>query len=174
MPGGVSCTPDEARLQGRANREPRMDRLKLVALDEEDLAILSAHLQDAVLKVGDMTYLARDKRFALVVNRFDWAGAGKGLRRRRRTGVHFDRVLKVQASRLRMAEPDAVVNLLAVIFTPGEAPSGHVTLVFSGGAALRLEVECLEVQMSDLGPVWETQSTPAHDPAGGPADVAEG
>jgi hypothetical protein len=151
-----------------------MDRLKLVALDDEDLAVLSAHLQDAVLKVGDMTYLAREKRFALVVNRFDWAGAASGLRRRRRTGVHFDRVLKVQANRLRTAATDAVVNLLAVIFTPADAPSGHVTLVFSGGAALRLEVECLEVQMSDLGPVWETQSTPVHDPGGEPASTAEG
>ena len=139
-----------------------MDKLKLVALDSEDLAVVSAHLQDAVVKVADMAWLAREKRFALVCNRFDWESAEAGQRRRRRTGLQFGRVLKVQ-HRLQEAGPDAVLNLLAVTFEEGEAPSGAVTLVFSGGGALRLEVERLECEMRDLGPMWETPSTPKHD-----------
>jgi hypothetical protein len=144
-----------------------MDDLKLLALDTEDLEVLSAHLQDAVLKVGDMAFLPADKRFALVANRFDWDSADAGQNRRRRTGLHFDRVLRVRRQRIRTDAPDAVLNLLAVTFEATEAPSGLVTLVFSGGAAVQLEVECLECQMRDLGPVWETASRPVHDAADG-------
>ena len=140
-----------------------MDTLKLVALDSDDLAVVSAHLQDAVLKVGDMAWLPREHRFAMVVNRFDWTSAASGANRRRRTGLHFDRVMKVQTTKLRLDAPDAVLNLLAVTFEISEAPSGFVTLVFSGGGGVRLEVECLECEMSDLGPVWETSSLPRHD-----------
>lgn len=63
-----------------------MDKLKLIALDAEDLAVVSAHLQDAVLKVADMAYLPREKRFAMLVNRFDWASVIKGAKRRSRSG----------------------------------------------------------------------------------------
>ncbi|MHB2165742.1 DUF2948 family protein [Alsobacter sp. R-9] len=143
--------------------EAPTDALKLVALDADDLAVVSAHLQDAVVKIADMAWLPREKRFALVCNRFDWEGAADGLRRRRRTGLHFDRVSRVRQSKVRTGEPEAVLNLLAVTFEVSDDPSGAVTLVFSGGAAIRLEVECLECQLRDLGPVWETTSAPAHD-----------
>jgi hypothetical protein len=139
-----------------------MDDLKLLALDKEDLEVLSAHLQDAVLKVGDMAFLPAQQRFALVANRFDWDSAESGHNRRRRTGMHFERVLRVRRQNMRTDAPDAVLNLLAVTFEETEAPSGVVTLVFSGGAAVQLEVECLECQLRDLGPVWETASRPVH------------
>lgn len=142
-----------------------MDPLKLVALDQDDLAVLSAHLQDAVLKVGDMAYLAGQHRFALVANRFDWEASDRDHGRRRRTGLHFERVLRVRRTKIRTDAPDAVLNLLAVTFEETDAPSGRVTLVFSGGAAVQLEVECLEALMSDLGPVWETPNRPAHKAA---------
>ena len=140
-----------------------MDELKLVVLDRDDLSVISAHLQDAVLKVGDMAWLPSQHRFALVVNRFDWQSADEDQFRRRRTGLHFDRVLRVRRSKLRVDAPEAVLNLLAVTFDETEAPSGRVTLVFSGGAAVQLDVECLEAQMRDMGPVWETASRPTHE-----------
>ncbi|GGH11291.1 hypothetical protein GCM10007036_08240 [Alsobacter metallidurans] len=139
-----------------------VNALKLVALDDEDLAVVSAHLQDAVLKVGDITWLPREKRFALVANRFAWEAQRTETGERRRTGLSFARVLKVQRSRVRGDAPDAVLNLLAVTFQPTDAPSGLVTLVFSGGGAIRLEVECLEAEMRDLGPAWETPNRPVH------------
>ena len=61
--------------------------LKLVALDPEDLAVLSAHLQDAIAKVGDIAYLPKEKRFAMVLNRFDWTGADGNSPVRRRAEV---------------------------------------------------------------------------------------
>lgn len=141
-----------------------MDTLKLLALDEEDLAIISAHLQDAVVKVADMGFLPRTQRFALVMNRFDWDQkvlAGEHVRRR--TGLHFERVRSVRVRGMDPRNRDVVLNLLAVTFTPTEAPSGEVTLAFSGGADIRFEVECIEARLSDLGPAWSCGAAPAHE-----------
>lgn len=140
--------------------------LKLTALDADDLKVVSAHLQDAVLRVGDMRYLPVENRFAAVLNRFDWESAGNGGGEgfiRRRTGLRFDRVLGVKASNIRQGAEDAVLSLLAIEFEPTEEPSGFITLVFSGGGAIRLEAECIEAAMTDLGPVWSTASKPAHE-----------
>jgi hypothetical protein len=141
------------------------DCLKLLALDDEDLSVLSAHVQDAVMKVGDMEYLPREGRFALVVNRFIWEKCD-GRRadfERRRTALVFDRVKAARTSRLRRDRPDAVLELLAISFEPGEAPGGSLTLIFAGGAAVRLEVECIEARLADLGAAWATTAMPEHD-----------
>jgi hypothetical protein len=141
-----------------------MDLLKLVALDKDDIAVISTHLQDAVLKVGDIVWQPADKRLVLGINRFDWEAAQNGHPefKRRRTALRFDRVMGVKCRNVERSNPDAVLNLLAVTFDEGECPSGTVTLMFSGGAALRLEVECLEVEFVDLGPMWPTSICPAH------------
>jgi hypothetical protein len=150
-----------------------MPDLKLIALDAEDLAILSAHLQDAVMKVGDLAFLPREKRFAAVANRFDWVealgrDAGRDRRyARRRCALRFERVLTAQVNGLDLKNKGAVTSLLAVSFEPGDPPAGHVTLQFADGSAVRLEVECIEAELRDLGPVWEAKSKPEHpdDPA---------
>ena len=143
-----------------------MSELRLIALDEDDLAVISAHLQDAVLRIADMTFLPREKRFAFVANRFDWEGAAEGARRksfeRRRTGVHFERVSRVRTKNIRLGAKDAVVELLAVTFAVADAPAGQISLVFAGGGVVELEVECIEAQMSDLGGAWGTQVKPQH------------
>ena len=130
---------------------PAAAPLRLVALDEDDLAVLSANLQDALIPVPDMAYLPREKRFALAGKRFDWVKAAAGGCERCAIGLHFERVLGVARAGFAQSEVDRVLNLLAVAFTPGEAPGGHVTLTFTGGAAIRLDVECLEARMADLG-----------------------
>jgi hypothetical protein len=148
------------------------DRLKLAAFDEEDLAVISAHIQDAVLKVGDMVYLPREKRFAVAMNRFIWENAETGRRRtfeRRRAALSFDRVLRVRASRIDRSKPDAVLELLAARFELESAPAGKVTLVFAGGAAVQLDVEVIEARLADLGAAWATRAKPSHDLAEGDA-----
>ncbi len=140
-----------------------MDLLKLVALDQEDLAIVSAHLQDAIVRVGDLTYLCKEKRFALVGRRFDWEAGPNEPPRRRLTGLHFERVKAVRARGIDRSNPDAVLSLLAITFEETDNPSGTATLIFAEGAAIQLDVECIELQMKDLGPVWEAESRPAHD-----------
>lgn len=144
--------------------DPAADPLKLIALDADDLSVISAHLQDAVLKRGDIAYLPSEKRFALALRRFDWEGAAQGQKRRRLSALHFERVTAARS--MKVAAGDAVLSLLAVTFTQSDDPAGQVTLHFSDGAAIRLDVECIEAQMKDLGPMWEAVATPAHPDAG--------
>ena len=144
------------------DRDIAMDPLKLVALDEEDLSVLSAHLQDAIVRVEDLVYLPREHRFALAMRRFDWEAPENEPPRRRLTGLHFERVGAVRTRGIDRARADALLNLLAVTFDPLDAPAGMVTLHFSEEAAIQLDVECIEAQMRDLGPIWEVESRPAH------------
>jgi hypothetical protein len=141
-----------------------MDQLKLVVLDEEDLEVVSTHLQDAVVKVTDLLWRPREKRVVVALNRFDWEGAqtANPEYRRRRAALRFERVLSCQCRDVNPAGKDAVLNLLAVEFSETDAPSGIVTLTFSGGAAMRLDVECLEAELADLGPSWTTAARPVH------------
>jgi hypothetical protein len=141
-----------------------MDPLKFVVLDEEDLEVVSTHLQDAVVRVSDVHWRPQEKRVVVAVNRFDWEGATNGDHeyRRRRTALRFERVLSCKCRDIRPAGKDAVLNLLAVEFSETDEPAGVVTLTFSGGAVLRLEVECLEAELADLGPTWITAACPVH------------
>lgn len=141
--------------------------LKLLALDHDDLKILSAHLQDAVLRVADMVYLPSEQRFAAVMNRFDWLSAeapgseGNDLRRCR-CALRFDRVRRAQVHKLKPGEPLVVAELLAVTYEESDPPGGYITLYFAGGGAVRLEVECIEAELRDLGAVWRTKLKPKH------------
>jgi hypothetical protein len=150
-----------------------MQDLKLIALDAEDLAVLSTHLQDAVLRVGDMTYQKREKRFALIANRFDWEDATKKGDRarsfvRRRTGLRFERVLGAKVAGLDLSAAEATLALLSIVFETTSEPAGFVTLRFSGGSMIRLDVECIEAELTDLGAAWTTHAKPEH--VGGQAD----
>lgn len=137
-----------------------MELLRLAALDTEDLTVISAHLQDAILRPEDLTYLAGEQRFLMAARRFDWTPDAPP--RRRLSGLHVERVRSIKSRGLTPGDTTPM-SLLALTFEPTDAPSGHIDLVFSGGAALRLEVECIEVRMKDLGPVWEAATRPGHD-----------
>lgn len=144
-----------------------MDRLKLIAFDAADLHMISAHAQDAVLKVADMAYLPDDKRFAAVLNRFDWPRAmrtGKMEFRRKQSAIRFERVTAAKTSGLDLTQKTTVLVLLAVQFeAKGEDdPAGAITLTFAGHGAIRLEVECIEGELRDLGPQWHTRARPKH------------
>jgi hypothetical protein len=152
---------------GRADGN-RMDALKLAALDEEDLKIVSAHVQDAVLKAGDLAFHAREKRLVVPMNRFAWeksSGFFRKRHQRRQSVLTFDRVLSAKRIGIRPDRPEEVLSLLAIRFAVGgEGPAGIVELDFSGGAAIRLAVECIEARLADTGSAWETLSRPRHRP----------
>jgi len=152
-----------------------MDLLKFVVLDEEDLEVMSAHVQDAVVKASDVMWRPQEKRLVVALNRFDWEGAQaeEPEFRRRRAALRFERVLSCKCRQIDPAGKDAVLNLLAVEFSETDAPGGTVTLTFSGGAALRLDVECLEAELADLGPTWTAAGCPAHVIDGTPAAKSE-
>lgn len=143
---------------------PAMELLKLAALDAEDLAVVSAHLQDAILRADDLAWLPAEHRFVLVARRFDWAVAPGEPPRRRLAGLHFERVLAVKTRGITPgAASGETLSLLAITFEETQAPSGTATLVFSGGGAIRLDLECVEVRLKDLGPVWEADGRPDHE-----------
>lgn len=164
-----------------------MTPLKLIALDAEDLTVISAHLQDAVVRVGDMAFLPRAKRFAAVLNRFDWqgavesvAGGGNAASERRRAGLRFERVVKARVAGIDLKRPREFLSLLAMTFEPvgGEDPGGRIHLDFAGGGAIELTVECVEVELKDLGAAWRTKRMPHHDDngddSGGPGRKTNG
>ena len=126
--------------------------LKLYALDREGLSVVSAHFQDACVKREEMSYIPRQKRFVLGALRYDWAAAKSGLEERVGSVLRFDRVLHVSHLGLDHRKPGDVLNLLGITFKRTEDPSGWVFLAFADGAIVRLDVECLEVELCDVGP----------------------
>jgi hypothetical protein len=135
--------------------------LRLIAQDADDLAVLSAALQDAVTKIGDISFEPAARRLTIAFNRYRWEVEGR-TRQRVRSGLQFGGVMSVQGRNLRRDAPAAVIELLAVAFEPGEAPGGRVTLTFAGGGDLRLEVECLDAALADLSGAWPARRKPEH------------
>ncbi len=145
--------------------------LRLIAFDVDDLHVLSAHLQDAQLSLGEISYIPAKQKFALVAARFNWLGRQDGEDKtkvsfkteRLWSGLHFERVRKVSCKGLDLKDRQNGLNLLSITFAPLDPPAGRVELIFSGGAALRLEVECLEALLQDLGPSWPAEDQPGHE-----------
>ncbi|PWV99860.1 hypothetical protein DFR52_10358 [Hoeflea marina] len=143
-----------------------MERLKLVALDEADLEVIAACLQDAVFKTGDMAFSKSAHGFAIEANRFVWEGGkeadGKTWERRRAL-LSLRRVQAVRSRGIDLANKDTVHSLLTIQFVADdEAPRGAIELVLAGGASVVLEVECIEVQLADVGGAWGTEFRPRH------------
>lgn len=137
--------------------------LRLIAEDEEDLAILSAHLQDAVVRIGDIAYLPKSRRFAAFLNRYCWEGCPEGsVGERTRSGLHFNNVLKVQAMNVRQNDPDAVAELLALRFHGNGEGAGQIDLMLAGGGCIRLEVEAIDATLRDISEHWPARARPAH------------
>jgi hypothetical protein len=136
--------------------------LKLIVQDKDDLAPISAALQDAVAQLGDFHYEPKARRFTLALNRYRWEAGETGRGERVRTALQAGGVLSAKAHRLKQNSVDAVVNLLTIGFEEGEAPGGVLDFTFSGGGALRLEVECLDLVLADVSEPWRAAARPRH------------
>jgi hypothetical protein len=164
---------------------PCTDELKLVALDKDDIEVVSAHVQDSLVTVSDIFWRPRERRFVMALNRFDWMSAAEMAKtgtqtgtvmgiaagtasypkpeyRRCRTALRFERVLACKCRNLDQTAKDAQLNLLAVEFVETDSPAGVVSLIFSGGGVIRLEVECLEAELADLGEASTAAICPDH------------
>jgi len=156
---------------------PCTDELKLVALDKDDIEVISAHVQDSLVRIADILWRPSEHRFVIALNRFDWMSAAEIAKagkvsgttaaakpdyRRCRTALRFERVLACKCRNLDQTAKGAQLNLLAVEFAETDSPAGIVSLVFSGGGVIRLDVECLEAELADLGEVSSAAICPDH------------
>jgi hypothetical protein len=141
-----------------------MTDLKLLALDSEDLDVISATTQDAVVRVPDIGFAEKDRRFALLMNRYAWeAGGDRGRGQRRRAALAFTRVIRVATAGINMNASEGILELLDIRFTPTDEPAGTIELRFAGGGTIRLEVECVEARLEDLGAAWAAKARPEHE-----------
>ncbi|MEE9313113.1 MAG: DUF2948 family protein [Rhizobiaceae bacterium] len=145
-------------------------QLKLIALDADDLDVISAHVQDAVMKASEIEYLPATKQLVLPINRFAWEA--KTARRlffkkyqRRSSVLHFDQIENVKTKAIDRKNADQILSLLAISFIPNPDagdPSGTINLTFADGAEISAKVECIEAQLADLGAAWEARGKPRH------------
>jgi len=148
--------------------------VRLAAEDEDDLQILSALLQDAIVFVGEMGFTPSTRRFALLAARFRWetpAHTKRGLFGRKtvadepfervRTGVHFDTVRKVRVTGIDQSETARVLELLAITAEEGEG-GVTITLSFADGASVALDAEVIDAHLSDRSEIWRTPAKPEH------------
>ena len=128
-------------------------QLKLIALDADDLAVISTHVQDARVQTSDIIWRQGEKRLLVGMNRLDWEQtlSGETAPRRLVAVLRFDRVLSCKSRNIDLGASETALELLGIEFHPGEAPGGSAVLLFNQGGALRLDVECLECELTDLG-----------------------
>ena len=136
--------------------------LRLIAREPDDVAPISAALQDAVGQIGDFLFEPRARRFTLALNRYRWEGAPRGRGERVRAALQAGEVRAAKTHRLKQGAPDAVVSLLSVSFEAGDPPGGALVFTFSGGAALRLEVDCVDLVLADVSAPWRAAGRPEH------------
>ncbi len=135
--------------------------LRLKAIDAEDLSVIAACLQDAVMPVGEMTYLPAERRFVAVIDRFTWertgGEAGPGLCRVR-AGLRFERV---DAARVNRIDPEDATRVLELLTLSAEG-ANVISLVFAGGGAIRLEGEGMICLLEDLDEPRPAPRAPCH------------
>lgn len=159
----------EAGEVGEVEAEPAVsapvEPLRLLAEDADDLHIISAALQDAILRPVDIVWEPHGRRVTLKLSRFCWECGGT----RVMAAMQFGDVIAVKSRRLPRL-PESALELLAMEFEPGEAPGGRVILMFAGGGDLRIDVECLDAVLTDLSERWPARLAPTHlEPSGDPA-----
>ncbi|MCI4661354.1 MAG: DUF2948 family protein [Neomegalonema sp.] len=138
--------------------------LRLRALDGEDLTVISALMQDAVVQVKDIAWLPGQRRFVLVANRYRWEAPAR--EERVRVGLHFDNVARARVKGVDLGDGEAVLALLAILFEPddpADPASGTIYVTAAGGAEFALEVEALEASASDMTKPWSAKGRPAHE-----------
>lgn len=144
--------------------------LKLRAESEEDLAVISSLVQDAVGKAADIHWLPKKHRLVVLLNRFRWENhigdrAAARACERVRAAISIEGVLRVRARGLDPRDGERAFELLALLFEPTDGPGGRMTLTMAGGAEVAADVECLELALTDLSRPWvaKAQKMPMHE-----------
>ncbi|MGC1305102.1 MAG: DUF2948 family protein [Caulobacteraceae bacterium] len=146
--------------EGQTGCEP----LRLLALDKDDLQVVSAALQDAIAHVGDIRYEPSARRITMLFNRYRWE-AGEcegGCGERVASALQLGDVSRVRQRGMGSEDPGALVSCLAMDFEPCEAPGGAVLFRFCHGGDLRVEVDCIDAILADVSDPWPASRAPDH------------
>ena len=144
--------------------EPK--NLKLIARTEEDLSVLSAHLQDSIANISDIANLKKNKIFLMQLNRFMWEDVEKGVFRKNkriRTIVKFENVLNVLSKNINQQKKDKFLDFLAIETNLTVDNNHEMKIIFAGDSIIRLISEAIEVTLDDQGEAWDTKNKPKHN-----------
>ena len=144
--------------------EPK--NLKLIARTEEDLRVVSAHLQDSIVSVADIANLKKNKIFLMQLNRFMWEDVEKGVFRKNkriRTILKFENVMKVLSRNINQLKKDKFLDFLAIETNITPDKNYEMKIIFAGDAIIRVKCEVIEVTLDDQGEAWDTKNKPKHN-----------
>ena len=144
----------------------KVQNLKLIAKTQEDLRVISAHLQDSIVKTSDIANLKKNKIFLMQLNRFMWEDVEKGVFRKNkriRTVLKFENVLKVTSKNVNQNKNDRFLDFLAIETFKMPDKNYEMNLIFSGDMVIKLVTEAVEVTLDDQGSPWESKNKPKHD-----------
>ena len=144
----------------------KVQNLKLIAKTDEDLRVISAHLQDSIVKTSDIANLKRNRIFLMQLNRFMWEDIEKGVFRKNkriRTILKFENVLKVTSKNVNQKKNDRFLDFLAIETFKMPDKNYEMNLIFSGDMVIKLVTEAIEVTLDDQGTPWESKNKPKHD-----------
>ena len=139
--------------------------LKLIAKTEEDLRVVSAHLQDSIVSVGDIANLKKNKIFLIQLNRFMWEDVEKGVFRKNkriRTVLKFENVLNVVSRNINQIKKDKFLDFLAIETNITPDNNYEMKIIFAGDSIIRVISEVIEVTLDDQGEAWDTKNKPKH------------
>ena len=140
--------------------------LKLIARTEEDLRVVSAHLQDSIVSVADIANLKKNKIFLIQLNRFMWEDVEKGVFRKNkriRTILKFENVMNVLSININQSKKDKFLDFLAIETSITPDKNYEMKIIFAGDSIIRVISEVIEVTLDDQGEAWDTKNKPKHN-----------
>ena len=144
----------------------KVKNLKLLATSDEDLKVIAAHLQDAILSVKDAANLKKNRIFLIQLNRFMWEDVEKGVFRKNkriRTMLKFDNVISVLSKNINAKEDKKFLDFLTIESYLLPDKSYEIKLIFSGNSVIKIKAEVIDVTLDDQGSPWESKTQPKHD-----------
>ena len=143
----------------------KVKNLKLIARTEEDLRVVSAHLQDSIANVSDIANLEKNKIFLMQLNRYMWEDVEKGVFRKNkriRTIIKFENVLKVYAKNINQLKKDKFLDFLTIETIKMPDNNYEMKIVFAGDSVIKILSEVIDVTLDDQGSAWDTKNMPNH------------
>jgi|TARA_B110000971_G_scaffold197442_1_gene213305 hypothetical protein len=144
----------------------KVTNLKLLAVSDEDLRVVAAHLQDAIVSVQDIASLKKNRIFLIQLNRFMWEDVEKGVFRKNkriRTVLKFDNVISVLSKNINIKKNKFFLDFLTIESSLLPDKSYEIKLIFSGDAVIKIKTEVIDVTLDDQGSPWESRTQPKHD-----------